>query len=344
MNEYTRNPSNKTPITGIRSEIGASNPLDCMSVVQLSEITVRYSKNTVLDKLSLSVEAGEYLVVLGESGCGKTSLLRVIAGLIRPSAGVVRIDANDVRDVPPRLRDVTLVPQHQGLYPHLTVRQSIALGCGSGKSKSKRSKSERERCVLTAAEFVGIESLLERRPDQLSGGQLKRAALAKALASDARVKLFDEPLSAVDAAMRFRIEKDLRRIHDENAGVTIHVTHDGSEALRLADRIAVIESGMIIQCDQAEQVYRFPKTVAVASTMGSSPFLMTRARWHDSVWVDESGGRIECPNKSGCEFATIGYYVDDGLSESAFNPSEPYWNDTQHGHIVPLSKLRWFFE
>lgn len=239
--------------------------LYCMSSVQLSEISLKYDRDAVLSGLNLTIDAGEYVVVLGASGCGKTSLLRMIAGLVRPTSGIIVFSGKNVSNVAPRHRNVAMVPQHGGLYPHLSIGKSIAIGI-----REPLSKHDRERRVIDAAKLVEMDSFLDRFPQQLSGGQQRRAAVAKAIASRASVRLLDEPLSAIDANLRLQIEKDLQRLHHQLPGVTIHVTHDGAEAIRLADRIAVIEHGKIAQFDTPRQLQEHPATAGVAAALGQS--------------------------------------------------------------------------
>ncbi|MCC9601394.1 ABC transporter ATP-binding protein [Stieleria sp. JC731] len=319
-----------------------------MSTVRLQNVSVNFGHTRVLSDLCLDVQDGEYLVILGASGCGKTTLLRLIAGLLQPSSGTVELNGQNARCIPARKRRVAFVPQDNGLYPHLKISQSIALGL-----KESRSAKGASELISQAAESLGISHLLDRLPEQLSGGQRKRAALAKAIVSGANIRLYDEPLSAIDAAAKFRIEQDLRMTHQNSHGVTIHVTHDGSEAMRLADRIAVIDGGKIAQCDTPENVFSQPQTVNVAAALGTSPFVtahVTRDEDGD-LWRDASRTQVvnqeEHPGSQSVlsthdRQATIGYYLDDRITSSTELKPPLIWTDPELGHRVPVAKLRWF--
>ena len=311
-----------------------------MSEVQLSEISLKFHRDTVLDGINLSIGIGEYVVVLGASGCGKTSLLRMIAGLIPPTAGRILLSGKDVRRIAPRNRNVTLVPQHAGLYPHLSIADSIALGI-----RDRMSRIERERRVHEAASIVEMDPWLDRRPEQLSGGQVRRAAVAKAIASRASVRLLDEPLSAIDASLRFQIEKDLIRMHRQAPGVTVHVTHDGAEAMRLADRVAVIENGRIAQLDTPETLRSQPATPGVAAALGQSPLATVSLCRAEGVWVSATGQEVDGPDARTGATGTLAYY-----EENAFTPGETGgaasgdWIDAERNIFVRQEKLFWFVE
>ncbi|TWU07703.1 ABC transporter ATP-binding protein [Stieleria varia] len=235
--------------------------------VELRGISKQYSRRDVLRQLTLVIDPDEYLAVLGVSGCGKTTLLEIIAGLVPPDAGTVWIGGRDITQVSPRKRNVSLLFQSDALYPHMNVRRNIELGA-LAMDTSSTAKDDR---VEEAAEMVGIHPLLDRSPDRLSGGERRRVALAKAIARRAAVRLLDEPLSAVDAHLRFQIQDDLVRWHQCHPGVTIHVTHDGIEAMRMADRIAVIDDGRIVQVATPQTLYAQPATPAVAHAVSTSP-------------------------------------------------------------------------
>lgn len=237
-----------------------------MSDVELREIDHAFGQAKILRGLNLRVDSGEYVVLLGESGCGKTTTLEVIAGLCTPDGGSVALGGRPVDDLAPRHRDVSIVFQNDALYPHLTVRESIAISI-----RGKTSKQEQPRRIEEAAELAGAADFLDRYPNRLSGGELRRGAIAKAIARHASVRLMDEPLSALDAAIRHTLQEDLLRWHRLVPGTTIHVTHDGQEAMRMADKIAVMEAGRIVQCAAPEQVYDHPASRTVALAVGSVP-------------------------------------------------------------------------
>ncbi len=249
-----------------------ATPVDFTMQVQLDQIFVALGGLPVLDGFDLSVESGEYVVILGPSGCGKTTTLRVISGLQRPDRGSVLLDETPVTDTRPRDRGVSMVFQHDGLYPHLTVGQSIRFGLNRQTSGAPAvSAAELDKRLTQAAELTHLSSLLDRYPDQLSGGELRRASVAKAIVQRRPVRLLDEPLSALDAAARSELQDDLLRWHETVPGTTIHVTHDGYEAMRMADRIAVMDRGRIIQLATPKEIYGQPRSLTVARAIGSTP-------------------------------------------------------------------------
>lgn len=241
--------------------------------VQLSQISLALGGRPVLAGVDLETAENEYVVILGPSGCGKTTTLRIIAGLQRPDSGEVRFDGVSVTHLPPRRRGVAMVFQHSALYPHLTVEKFIRLG-----QTGNVSAAEWESRFRQAVELTRIGEWLGRYPDQLSGGQLRRAALAKAIVRQSAVRLLDEPLAALDAYARPSLQEDILRWHRAVPGATIHVTHDGDEAMRMADRIAVLDEGRILQFDCPDQIYRRPHSVAVATVIGSPSINLLDAR------------------------------------------------------------------
>ncbi|QDV43287.1 Maltose/maltodextrin import ATP-binding protein MalK [Stieleria neptunia] len=316
--------------------------VDCMQVVQLNNISLRYDHDNVMDEISVSVHEGEYVVILGASGCGKTSLLRMIAGLIAPTSGTIFLSGRDVTRVAPRHRDVALVPQQAGVYPHWPIGRSIGMGV-----RGRLSRADREQRIREAAQMVDLESLLDRLPEQLSGGQLRRAAVAKAIASRASVRLLDEPLSAIDANLRFQIEKDLLRLHHQSPGVTLHVTHDGAEAMRLASRVAVIEDGRIAQFDTPEQLRTRPATPGVASALGRSALITIPVTQIDGAWVSEDGRRVGGPDAATGSSAVLGYYEEDlqPLEKAESGEGSAIagrWFDHQRNATVDHDRIFWF--
>ena len=248
-----------------------------------------FGDQKVIQDLDLTIDTGAYVVLLGPSGCGKTTTLRMIAGLENPAAGTVMMDGTDVTRVSPRKRDVSMVFQNDGLYPHLTVEQTIRLSL-----RGRCSKSELESRVSDAVRMTGVETLLGKLPRQLSGGELRRAALATAVAKKTAVRLLDEPLSGLDIAVRQRLQKDILQWHHHVPGTTVHVTHDGSEAMRMADQIAVMDGGRVIQVGSPEQVYDQPKTIAVAKAIGTPTMNWLQAELVDGIIQisDQSGVRV----------------------------------------------------
>jgi iron(III) transport system ATP-binding protein len=224
--------------------------------------------------LWLDVRAGELLAILGPSGCGKTTTLRLIAGLERPDTGAIEIDGRVVagggRFVPPEERGVGLVFQDYALFPHLTVEENIAFGL-RGFARQERARRVQELLALT-----GLEAFRTRYPHQLSGGQQQRVAIARALAPHPAVLLLDEPFANLDAELRLRMREELRRLLRDVGVTVILVTHDRDEALALADRVAVMLEGTVVQVDTPERVYHEPRTREVARLLGQASFVPAR--------------------------------------------------------------------
>ncbi|QEF99507.1 Fe(3+) ions import ATP-binding protein FbpC 2 [Stieleria maiorica] len=310
-----------------------------MPVVQLNAVSLHYDRDKVLDEISFSVSEGEYVVILGASGCGKTSLLRMIAGLVSPSSGTIFLAGRDATRIAPRHRDVALVPQHDGLYPHLSIGRSIGMAI-----RDRVTRSEQRLRILDAAQKVGLEAYLDRLPEQLSGGQLRRAAVAKAIARRAAVRLLDEPLSAIDANLRFQIEKDLVSLHHQSSGVTLHVTHDGAEAMRLATRVAVVENGKIAQVDTPDRLRANPATPGVAAALGRSELITVPVRRVDDAWIGGDGQRVSGPEAPVGASATLAYFEEHLVDQSgdAASASSTRWLDRQRNATVDHDRLLWF--
>ncbi len=220
-----------------------------------------------IDGVDLATEEGEYLVLLGPSGCGKTTLLRTIAGLERPTAGDVLIDGQVVTGLPPRARKIAMVFQSYALYPHKTVLANIVFPLRAARV----ARPERDRKARWAADLLGIDHLLGRKPRALSGGERQRVALARALVREPHVFLLDEPLSNLDAKLRASARDELKRFQEEIGTTTVYVTHDQVEAMGLGDRIAVLSDGKVRQVGKPVEVYDDPADTFVATFIGSPP-------------------------------------------------------------------------
>lgn len=242
-----------------------------MSFLKLIDVTKRFGKSIAVDRVNLDAEKGEFLVLLGPSGCGKTTTLRIVAGLVIPDEGRVFIDGRDVTYLEPGERDIAMVFQDYALYPHMTVFDNIAFPLIVRKKKFKLSKEEIREKVHRVAKMLGIEELLDRKPLQLSGGQQQRVALARALIVEPKLWLMDEPLSNLDALIRVQVRAELKRLQKDLGITTIYVTHDQVEALTLADKIAVMNKGRIVQIGSPKEIYESPKHVFVATFVGSPP-------------------------------------------------------------------------
>ena len=236
-----------------------------MASVTLNEITKRWGDFTAVDQVSLEVRDQEFMVLLGPSGCGKTTTMRMVAGLEEPSEGEIFIGEKMVNDELPKDRDVAMVFQNYGLYPHMSVYENIRYPL----KVRKVDKSLHAEQVRIAAEKVQLRHLLKRRPRELSGGQRQRVALARAIVRTPTVFLMDEPLSNLDAKLRVNMRAELKHLQHELKITTIYVTHDQIEAMTLADRVAVMNEGVISQLDTPERIYNDPANLFVAGFIGS---------------------------------------------------------------------------
>ncbi len=236
-----------------------------MAEVRLVDIEKRYGAFLAVKKQNLTIEEGEFLVLLGPSGCGKTTTMRMIAGLEDITSGDLMIDGQRVNEKPPKDRDIAMVFQNYGLYPHMSVEQNIAYPLKlRGMDKAARTKQVQE-----TAEKVELDALLKRRPSELSGGQRQRVALARAIVRTPKIFLMDEPLSNLDAKLRVSMRAELKHLHHELGVTTVFVTHDQMEAMTLATRVAVMRDGQIVQLDTPKKIYSEPINLFVAGFIGS---------------------------------------------------------------------------
>jgi ABC-type sugar transport system ATPase subunit len=236
-----------------------------MARVSLEHVGKDRGGTRVLPDVSLEIADGELLVLVGPSGCGKSTLLRCVAGLEDLDRGRILIDGVDVTTKEPRDRDIAMVFQSYALYPHLTVRENLAFGLKMRKAP----KAEIAARVAEAAATLGIEALLDRTPRQLSGGQRQRVAMGRAVVRRPQVFLFDEPLSNLDASLRGQMRVELKRLHQRLSATMIYVTHDQVEAMTLADRIAVLKEGRLMQVGPPADLYDRPANVFVARFLGT---------------------------------------------------------------------------
>jgi multiple sugar transport system ATP-binding protein len=238
-----------------------------MASVSFEGVSKKFDDVTVVEEFNLDVADGELLVLVGGSGSGKSTILRMVAGLEEVTSGKIRIDERDVTPLPPRERDVAMVFQDYGLYPHMTVRENLSLGL----RLRKVARPEIERRVTWAAEILGLEKLLDRRPKQLSGGQRQRVAMGRAMVREPLVFLFDEPLSNLDAGLRAQMRIEIGGLQRRLRTTTIYVTHDQVEAMTLGDRIVVLADGRIQQIGRPIDLYRNPSNRFVAGFIGTPP-------------------------------------------------------------------------
>jgi multiple sugar transport system ATP-binding protein len=236
-----------------------------MARVTFENVVKRFGDVLAVNNLNIDVADKEFLVLVGPSGCGKTTALRCLAGLEEISDGVIRIGDRVVNDVAPKDRDIAMVFQSYALYPHLSVYDNMAFGL----KLRKVPKDEIKRRVGEAADILGIRDLLDRKPRQLSGGQRQRVAVGRAIVREPKVFLFDEPLSNLDAKLRVAMRAEISKLHQRLATTFIYVTHDQTEAMTMATRIAVINKGILQQLDTPQNLYDHPNNLFVAGFIGT---------------------------------------------------------------------------
>ncbi|MGN6467578.1 MAG: ABC transporter ATP-binding protein [Rhizobiaceae bacterium] len=246
----------------VRPGAAASDPTPFLEVDRAS---VQYGSTKVLSELSLGVTRGEFVALLGSSGCGKTTLLRTIAGFMMPTSGAIRVGGREVTRQPPDKRGMALVFQSYALWPHMTVARNI----GYGLKLRGRSRQEIAARVTEMQALLGLEGLGERKPAELSGGQRQRVALGRALAISPDILLLDEPLSNLDARIRLTVRHEISALQKRLGITAIHVTHDREEAMVMADRIVILDAGRIAQIGTPQEVYNRPSSSFVAAFMGA---------------------------------------------------------------------------
>ena len=235
-----------------------------MSFLTVQGLHKRYGATPVFSDIDCAIERGEFVTLLGPSGCGKSTLLRCIAGLTDVDGGTIRLDGQDLLPLPPQKRGIGMVFQSYALFPNMTVAQNVAFGL----RMQKVPRAERTRRVEETLELVELSALADRYPQQLSGGQSQRVALARSLITRPRLLLLDEPLSALDARIRRHLREEIRRIQQELGLTTLFVTHDQEEALTLSDRILLMDAGHIVQNGSAEALYTEPARAFAAGVIG----------------------------------------------------------------------------
>lgn len=251
-----------------------------MARVILKNITKRFGSTVAVNNVSLDVKDKEFLVLLGPSGCGKTTTLRCIAGLETPDEGEIYIGDKMVNDLPPKERNIAMVFQSYALYPHMTVYDNMAFPL----RMRELPKDEIDKRVKNVADFLKISHLLDRKPGQLSGGEKQRVALGRAIVRNPEVFLMDEPLSNLDAKLRVYMRTELKRLQKELGVTTVYVTHDQVEAMTMADKIAIMNQGVLQQVGTASEVFYRPVNVFVAGFIGSPPM-----NFIDCTFKEENG-------------------------------------------------------
>ena len=255
------------------------------SFIRVDRLSKHFGKATALDAVSLDVEQGEFIALLGPSGCGKTTLLRMIAGFIEPDSGEIFIDGQAMARRRPNERPVNTVFQHYALFPHYTVFDNIAFG----PRRRSTPESEIRTRVAEALKVVNMEDFAGRFPAQLSGGQQQRVALARAIINRPKVLLLDEPLGALDLKLRKHMQMELKRLHSALGITFVFVTHDQEEALSMADRIAVLQAGKVLQIGTGEDIYLRPNSRYVADFIGEANLLPCSVTASGSVEVQDEG-------------------------------------------------------
>jgi putative spermidine/putrescine transport system ATP-binding protein len=268
-----------------------------VAFLELRHVAKSFGSTRVLDDLNLCIEQGECVCLLGPSGCGKSTTLNIIAGFIKPDGGEVLLRGVDQLSLPPHRRDNAMVFQNYALFPHLTVRQNVAFGL----EVKKVPRDEASRRVAETLDLVQLGNLADRYPKQLSGGQQQRVALARAVIVRPSLLLLDEPLSNLDARLRRSMQDELRAIQRATGITTLFVTHDQEEALTIADRIAVLDAGRLMQIGCPQEIYQRPASLFVASFIGDVNVLPCRVASIAGgvAELEYAGRRLFCTNFSG---------------------------------------------
>jgi ABC-type sugar transport system ATPase subunit len=290
-----------------------------MAGVEIDGLAKRFGAIIALDGVTVSLPDGAYAVIVGRSGCGKSTLLRLLAGLEDATAGTIRIGGVDVTGLPPKRRDIAMVFQSYALYPHMTVFENMAFGLRL--RDGRRDKAAIAERVREAARMLHLEDLLDRRPAALSGGQRQRVAIGRAVMRDPAVLLLDEPLSNLDAGLRLSVRRELAALHRRLGTTMIHVTHDQTEAMTLADLMVLMEAGRVVQAGPPLELYARPATPFVARFLGTPPMnLLPATVTGDGTAAPDGGaGRIPLPGYG----LAPGTAVELGVRPEAITPCPP---------------------
>ena len=265
--------------------------------LRIENLTRNYGSVKALDNFSLEVKSGEFMALLGPSGCGKTTVVRCIAGLINPSVGQIYIGDQLVNHLQPKDRDVAMVFQNYALYPHMSVYDNIAFPLKMRKIPKQQIKDK----VKNISQLLEIENFLSRKPKELSGGQMQRVALGRALVREPKIFLMDEPLSNLDAKLRTYMRAEIKKLQKKVSITTLYITHDQLEAISMADRIAVMNSGLVQQIGTAEKIYREPANTFVADFVGSPSMnflnlsIIESDYYNDNVAIGSNGTDLQIP-------------------------------------------------
>src|SRR5881628_2572257 len=312
-----------------------------MARVLLKNLNKKYDDVHAVKDVNLEIHDREFVVLVGPSGCGKTTTLRMVAGLEEISSGEIQIDEQRINELAPMDRDIAMVFQNYALYPHMSVYDNMAFGLRMRKFGC----DEIERRVRQAAEILGIQALLERKPRQLSGGQRQRVAVGRAIVRHPQVFLFDEPLSNLDAKLRVQMRVELKRLHERLETTAIYVTHDQVEAMTLGDRVVVMKDGWIQQVGEPLELYGKPANKFVAGFIGSPAMNFVDVKVADAkgaLWAETQGLRVKVPPIHTSRLVpykgqqvTLGIRPEDLQLASGSDPSE-YVFDAVVDVVEPL--------
>jgi len=263
-----------------------------MANLKINDINKNFGNTEVLKGINLDIKDGDFLVLLGPSGCGKSTLLNTIAGLESSNSGEILIDNYKVNDMEPSDRDIALVFQSYALYPAMTVKKNVTFGL----EQRKTSKEKIAEALEKVSNLLKINELLERKPSQLSGGQRQRVAMGRALVIDPKVFLFDEPLSNLDAKLRVEMRREIKKLHQNLKTTVVYVTHDQTEAMSLGTNIAIMNHGVIQQCDTPKNIYNYPSNVFVADFIGSPSMNLINGKLitkeNKAIFVPENSNNV----------------------------------------------------
>jgi multiple sugar transport system ATP-binding protein len=259
-------------------------------------LTRKYGNVKALDNFSLEVNSGEFMVLLGPSGCGKTTVVRCIAGLVKPTTGQIYIGDQLVNQLPPKDRDVAMVFQNYALYPHMNVFDNIAFPLKMRKTTKQQIKDK----VRNISQLLEIENFLDRKPKELSGGQMQRVALGRALVREPKIFLMDEPLSNLDAKLRTFMRTEIKKLQKKIGITTLYITHDQIEAMSMADKIAVMNSGLVQQIGTAAEIYKEPANTFVADFVGSPSMNFLRCNifendYYHTIILESNSAHLQFP-------------------------------------------------
>jgi multiple sugar transport system ATP-binding protein len=302
-----------------------------MAPISFDRVTKVFDNGAIaVQEVSLGILNGEFMVLVGPSGSGKSTVLRMVAGLEEATGGTIRIGERVVNDVAPRDRDIAMVFQNYALYPHMSVRDNVGFPL---RIRRTRRRAVRER-VAEAAQILGITELLDRRPRQLSGGQRQRVAMGRSIVREPQAFLMDEPLSNLDAKLRVEMRAYIARLHQRLETTTLYVTHDQTEAMTMADRVAVMRDGRIEQVDRPQAIYERPANVFVAGFIGSPAMNLVHSRIeaeNGSLYTTLGEHRLRLPDRP-LRWPGLGRYVGrdvvlglrpESLTDARGDPADP---------------------